>query len=242
MAIDISLRSRLDLRNEDQRWIGNGGEPLMPCRSILLKRSAFDLVTAFPNGFIPSGVTLARETATGLYVPYASSPSEVQTVTRTSTGGTTTYSWDGETTAAVSAAATLTAAVLQAAFEALDNINPGDVTVTGATGGPFTVTFGGRYVGQNVPAITVDNTSATGGTVTIAQTTQGAGSGSGGSDVMVGHLFTSTAYDRDSTANIAAALFWAGVVVRNYLPTGHGLDAAGEADVINWISYRTNVV
>lgn len=242
MAIDISVRTRADLRNEDQRWIGNGGQPLAPCRSIVLDRSGFDLVTAFPNGFIPSGVALGKITATGLYVPYAASPSEVQTLTRTSTGGTVTYTFDGETTAAVSAAATVTAAVIQAALETLASVNPGDITVTGATGGPFTVTFGGRYLGTNVPQLVVDNTSATGGTIVAATGTAGGGAASDGSEVLAGHLFVSAAYDRDSTGDIAAALFWTGEVITNYLPTGHGLDAAGRADVAGWITYTTNVV
>lgn len=244
MAIDISLRNRMDLRNEDQRWIGNGGKPLAPPRSIVLDRSAFDLVTAFPNGFIPSGVALAKLTATGLYVPYAGSPSEVQTLTRTSTGGTVTFSFDGSPVSATvpATAAGLTATAVQTALEGLSTVNPGDVTVTGAAGGPLTVTFGGRYLGQNVPALVVDNTSATGGTVTVATAAAGGGTGSGGSEAMAGHLFVSAAYDRDSTGDIAAALFWMGEVITNYLPTGHGLDAAGQADVAGWITYTTNVV
>jgi hypothetical protein len=243
MAIDISIRNRADLRNEDQRWIGNGGEPIAPCRPIVLDRSAFDLVTDFPNGYIPSGVALAKLSASGLYVPYAGSPSEVQTLTRTSTAGTVTLTCEGETTGTVPAsAAGFTAAAVQAALLSLSNLGIGDVTVTGSAGGPLTVTFGGARLGVDVGAITVDNTSATGGTVTVAQTTAGGGAGSGGSEAMAGHLFVSAAYDRDSTADIGAALFWHGEVITNYLPTGHGLDAAGRADVAGWITYTTNVV
>lgn len=242
MAIDISVRSRLDLRNEDQRWIGNGGEPLMAPRPIILDRSGFDLVTAFPNGYIPSGVCLSRLTSSGLYVPYAGSASEVQTLTRTSTGGTITLTFDGETTGTIAAsAAGFTAAVVQAALLALGNLNPGDVTVTGADGGPLTVTFGGEFLGENVPQLVVDNTSATGGTIVAATGTAGGGSGSGGSEAMAGHLFVSAPYDRDSTGDIAAALFWSGEVITNFLPTGHGLDAAGRADVPT-ITYTTVVV
>lgn len=243
MAIDITVRTRADLRNEDQRWIGNGGQPLAPPRSIVLDRSGFDLVTAFPNGYIPSGVALGKITATGLYVPYAASPSEVQTLTRTSTGGTITLTFDGQTTGTIAAsAAGFTAAAVTTALEALGVVNPGDVTVTGSAGGPLTVTFGGRYLGQNVPQLVVDNTSATGGTITAATGTAGGGTASDGSEVLAGHLFASAAYDRDSTGDIAAALFWTGEVITNYLPTGHGLDAAGRADVAGWITYITNVV
>ncbi len=69
---DISVRASRTLVNEDQRWIGPGGiTALRDNATITLDRSAFDLVTNFPNGFIPSGVVLGRITATGLYAPYA---------------------------------------------------------------------------------------------------------------------------------------------------------------------------
>lgn len=59
------------LGSEDQRWVAPGGIAAMrDADSITLDRSAFDLVTAFPNGFIPSGVVLGKITATGLYGPY----------------------------------------------------------------------------------------------------------------------------------------------------------------------------
>lgn len=60
------------LASEDQRWIAPGGlRAFQDNDSITLDRSAFDMVTAFPNGFIPSGVVLGKITATGLYGPYA---------------------------------------------------------------------------------------------------------------------------------------------------------------------------
>jgi hypothetical protein len=68
---DISIRTAATYLNEDQRWIGPGGiSSMKDARSITLDRSGFDLVTAFPNGFIPSGVVLGKLTATGLYAPY----------------------------------------------------------------------------------------------------------------------------------------------------------------------------
>lgn len=224
------------LPSEDQRWIAPGGiDALRDADSITLDRSAFDLVTAFPNGVIPSGVVLGKITATGLYGPYGASPSEVQTLTRTSTGGTVTFSFDGSPVSATvpATAAGFTAAAVQAALEGLSTINPGDVVVTGAAGGPLTVTFGGRYVGQNVPALVVDNTSATGGTVTVATLTAGGGSASDGTEVAVGFLAVSVAapVGAPSTADIAAALLWHGEVVESMLPAGNGLDAAAKADL-----------
>lgn len=246
MGINIAVRTTHDWRNEDQRWIGNGGVPIAPCRSIVLDRSKFDLVTAYPNGYIPSGVPLARITATGLYGPYVGRSNEVQTLTSTATGGTVTFKFDNSPASATvpSTAVGFTAAAVQTALEGLDNINPGDVTVTGAAGGPLTVTFGGRYVGQDVPALTVDNTSATGGTVVVAAPTAGGSATTNGQQTLAGHLFTAAetiTFPRDtSTANIAAALFWNGVVVTNYLPSP--VDAAGQLDVAGWIQYRTLVV
>lgn len=230
---DISVRTKLTLGQDDQRWIGNGGEPIGKPRSIVLDRSGFDLVTNFPNGFIPSGVTLAKITATGLYVPYAGTASEVQTLTRTSTGGTITLAFDGSAASATipATAAGFTAAATQTALEGLSTINPGDVTVTGAAGGPLTVTFGGRYLGQNVPQLVVDNTSATGGTIVAATTTAGGSAASNGSQTALGHLFAAVAYDRDSTGDIAGALFWNGEVDESFLPTNHGLDATAKAQL-----------
>lgn len=72
---DISIRTGTTYTTENQTWIGPGGiTALRDLRSITLDRATFAgataLATAFPNGFIPSGVTLARVTATGLYVRY----------------------------------------------------------------------------------------------------------------------------------------------------------------------------
>lgn len=146
---------------------------------------------------------------------------EVQTITRTSTGGTVTFTFDGQTTGTVPAtAAGLTASAVQAALEALSNVAPGDVSVAGANGGPLTVTYGGAYVGEDVPELTVDNTSATGGTVTVAETSDvGPMSPERSSRVSVygvpgkvqtitrtstGGTFTLT-YDGQETATISAA-------------------------------------
>ena len=68
----IGVRTtRTYLAGEDQRWIAAGGlQAFQDNDTITLDRSAFDFVTAFPNGFLPSGVVLGRITATGLYGPY----------------------------------------------------------------------------------------------------------------------------------------------------------------------------
>lgn len=236
---DLSTRTIKTYGNEDQRWVAPGGQSgLRDMDTITLDRSGFDLVTNFPNGFIPSGVVLAKLTATGLYVPYAGRASEVQSIAVDATGGTFTITFDGATTAAISA--TATAAAVQAALEAIATINPGDVTVTGgpgAAGGatPYVLTFGGRYLGQNVPAVTTAAGSLTGGASTAAVTT-GTGGGStatDGSQIAAGHLGVAVPYDRNSasTSDLVAALYWRGEVIESYLPAHSGIDAAAKSDL-----------
>ena len=110
---------------------------------------------------------------------------ESQTVrTLNATGGRFTITFDGQTTAPI--AYNATTAELQAALEALSNINPGDVAVTsGAVGGvpnstPVnsgnqSIQFRGQYDQDNVPEITTDATGLTGTTPTapVATTQQG---------------------------------------------------------------------
>lgn len=101
---------------------------------------------------------------------------EVQTLNRGgATGGTATFSFNGsEQSAAVTFGAALpTAIALQTALEGLSTIGTGNVAVTGAAGGPFTITFQGDLADTDVPLIAfVDST--TGGTgLTIVETVKG---------------------------------------------------------------------
>lgn len=75
---------------------------------------------------------------------------EVQTVTVDAT--TFTLEFDDEVTAAITVA-TDDGADVEAALEELPNIEPGDVSVAGPVGGPYVVTFGGRYAGEDVPTL-----------------------------------------------------------------------------------------
>lgn len=107
-----------------------------------------------------------------------SSTNEVQTATEGGAGLTSfTLTFDGQTTAAIVEPSTTV--TVQAALEALSNIAPGDIAVSGG-GQPFvyTITFlsGGAYGGTNVSQITSTPTGGT-GTVTMATTTQGGGVG-----------------------------------------------------------------
>jgi hypothetical protein len=93
--------------------------------------------------------------------------SEVQTITVSATSFTLTY--DGETTSSLTTAST-NGAEVQAALEALSNVSPGDVTVTGADGGPYVATFDPEL--GDVPAITGVGTGGA-ATVTVVETNKG---------------------------------------------------------------------
>lgn len=126
------------------------------------------------------GTVLAKITSgpdAGKVGPYqASGIAEVQTLTESGTisGGTYTITFNGQTTAAI--AYNATAATVQAALEALSNVVPGDIAVTGGPVDttPLTLTFYGNLIG-NVNQVTVDTTNLTGTTpgITVATATGG---------------------------------------------------------------------
>jgi hypothetical protein len=106
---------------------------------------------------------------------YQAGTNERQTIgAHDSTGGTFTLTYSGQTTAAI--AWNANAATVQAALEALSNVAPGDVAVTG---GPLpaqtTVEFKGAIGESNVTQMTSNGTNLTGGsdTVPIATTVAG---------------------------------------------------------------------
>ncbi|MER6844844.1 hypothetical protein [Streptomyces platensis] len=195
--------------------------------------------TAFqPMRRLKSGLPLGKVTASGLYAPYAGATNEVQTVTITGspTGGTFTLTWSGQTTAAI--AYNATAATVRTALEALSNIAPGDVTVTGSAGGPYTVTFGGANLGDDVAQMTASGASLTGGSspaVSVATTTGGGAAGaSDGTQVFAGLLYTETAFNPGST-KCGAALMVHGDVRMDKLPLPFERPAStGRTDSINF--------
>lgn len=96
---------------------------------------------------------------------------EAQQITEGGAGLTSfTLTFDGQTTGAIAAAAT--AAAVRTALEALSNIAPGDVVVTGSAGGPYTVAFAGQYADVDVPQMTATPTGGT-GTVNVTTTSPG---------------------------------------------------------------------
>lgn len=197
---------------------------------ITLDISAFTSSVHYPLGFIPSGTPLAKITASGLYGPY-SVTEEVQTLTEGGSGLTSfTITYSGQTTASIDDDAT--AAQVQAALEALSNLAPGDVVVTGGPlgTGPFTLTFGGTLVDTNVAEVTTTPTGGT-GTVVVATTTAGGAEGSGGLEVCRGLLFGAVTVPSltDNTKDAGGALFVHGFARLSKLP--FTLDANGQADL-----------
>lgn len=107
--------------------------------------------------------------------PTGASANEVQTLTRTATGGTFKLSitLEGRTGTTAPIAFDATDAEVKAALtkkgSTIENIiKDGDVTVSGDA-----ITFAGRLVGADLPLLVIDGANLTGGTVTVAETTPG---------------------------------------------------------------------
>jgi hypothetical protein len=203
----------------DQSWLGST-HGLYNSRTVTPDPALFT-TAAYPNG-IPSGTPLGEVTATGLVGPYTGDSSdEVQTVTQGGTGLTSfTLTYAGQTTTSLAAAST--AAQVQAALVALSNIGPGDVIVTGGTGGPYTVMFAGDLANTDVAQMTATPTGGT-GTVTVATTTAGgADVGSDGRQILAGFLVT----DQKAPGEAGWPMLDHGRITVNHLPvpfatTGH---------------------
>lgn len=235
--MDLTLRTKT-FGVDDQSWLGSrhGLNNAVP---VTLDTSAFTAGAHYPDGYFVSGLPLGRITATGRYGPYGGTVNEVQTVTITGgpTGGTFTLTFDTQTTSPI--AYNATAADVQAALEALSNIEPGDVTCTGGPlpGTAVTVTFGGRYNGQNVPQMTATG-SFTGGTspaVTVATTTEGGSGVTDGTEVLAGFLLTAVDAPADTTTDVVGAMLDHGKVRDANLPIA--VDDAGRADVAGRIIF-----
>ncbi|MEU1761298.1 hypothetical protein [Micromonospora sp. NPDC005652] len=218
---------------EDRSWLGSrdGTEFTETCTLYL---PAFTQNLHYPNGYIPSGILLARFTSgaqAGLMGPYAGATSEAQTVTITGTptGGTFTLTLDGETTGAI--AYNATAAAVKDALAALPSVTGNDVSVSGGPGPgtPYVVAFKGQFAGENVPQMTATGSFTGGSTpaVAVTTTTAGGSNATSGLDVPEGFLFNSTHIRRGSTAtNLGAPLLWRGSIKVNRLPANSGLDEA----------------
>jgi hypothetical protein len=124
------------------------------------------------------GVVMAKLTSTanaGMIGPYQPGTviSESYAIASDRTGGTFTITVGAETTGNI--AYNANAAAVLAALVALDGIDVGAVTVTG-TDVPtddLVITLVGPFAGQNIPALTFNTGSLTGGTALTATATQG---------------------------------------------------------------------
>jgi hypothetical protein len=123
------------------------------------------------GGMTESAVLLASAAALG-----GANEQQTVTVTGTPTGGTFTLTLNGATTANI--AFNAAAAAVQTALEALPNIGPGNVAVSGGAlpGTPVVVTFQNQLGRQNVNQMTAAHAFTGGTTPAIAITTTTPGS------------------------------------------------------------------
>jgi len=112
--------------------------------------------------YIRYGTVLCRIAASAIHSEAVTATGGTRTLTVAVNGGTP------QVTTAL--AYNANAAAIQAALEALSNVAPGDVTVTGT--GPYVYTWGGALANAQV-VLTVQTGSLTGGTSTITTTAQG---------------------------------------------------------------------
>jgi hypothetical protein len=124
-----------------------------------------------PGAMVESGVLLSSIAALG-----GTNEQQTVTITGTPTGGTFTLTYAGATTAAI--AYNAAAAAVQTALEALPNIGPGNVAVSGGPGPgtPYVLTFQNQLARQNITQLTAAHAFTGGTTPAIAVTTTTAGS------------------------------------------------------------------
>ena len=103
--------------------------------------------------------------------PGFSNAVQVVTIGGTPTGGSFTLTYGGQTT--VGLAPDSLASQMQEALEALSSIGTGNVTVTGAPSGPWTVTFQNALGHEAISTMTTANTFTGGATVTATTTVTG---------------------------------------------------------------------
>lgn len=133
-----------------------------PSAKFKLKVEADTNGMALLPGYLQSGNTAyVRVQAQGNVIDNS------QTVTLGApSAGTFTLTYKGQTTAGI--AFNATAATVQTAFLALSTVGAGNATVSGSTGGPYTITLIGTLA-QDTTAITGSGAGLTGGSFLIAQ-------------------------------------------------------------------------
>ncbi|WP_425614644.1 autotransporter-associated beta strand repeat-containing protein [Anatilimnocola sp. NA78] len=104
------------------------------------------------------------------------SSNEIQTLTIPATVTTFNVSFNGSPVSGILTRATLTAAQLQTALEGLPTVGGGNVLVSGATSGPYTITFLNSLSANNVTPLVANLLTGTGAPV-VATTAQGTATG-----------------------------------------------------------------
>jgi P22 coat protein - gene protein 5 len=164
----VILDGQLAPKTDRGLFVSSKDEAAILGDSTLTQWLAYDQGRAIAEGRAPRlmgfdfGMSQLTPTNTGNAV-------QTVTVTGAPTGGTFTLTFSGQTTAGI--AYNATAAAVQTALQALSTIGTNNATVSGASGGPYTVTFQNALY-ANTTALTASGAGLTGGTspgVTIAQ-------------------------------------------------------------------------
>lgn len=111
---------------------------------------------------VPVGARFTTEGILTIRTVTASNNSMVWLITVDASSGNFTITFEGQTTASIAEGAT--AGAVQTALEALSNVAPGDLVVTGSAGGPFTVTAAATYANTDGLTLTVADVDLMGGT------------------------------------------------------------------------------
>ena len=164
--------------------VGNANVP----GDVTVETPAFFVSREIAAETVVAGEEIAL-TASGLVSAASAAVNEVSRLTITATGGTYTLTYDDQTTSAL--AYNAAAATIQSALEALSNVGVGDLVVSG-TGDTRTITAAATLAGTDLSDLTVDDTNATGGDVTIETVAQG-GAAASGRPTIVGIALTGAA-------------------------------------------------
>lgn len=194
-----------------------------------------------PKSFASGSGTLAKltpvtkNTSTGFYQAWATPVSQVETITKagTVTSGTFTVTIDGQASAAI--AWNASNAVILAALEAMPNIQPGDVVLTGGgvagvSTGALTLTFAGSKTGRSMVISTGSGSLGGGGTYDAAIVTAGVETVGTGLDKITGFVWPD-AVVLSGSGEVIGNVALAGIIHRDDVPLVSpviqaGLDAA----------------
>lgn len=169
------------------------------------------VVYALPGAILTvSGLSKGIE----YYLDHGTDEVQTLTITGTPTGGTFSLTYNGVTVASA-IAYNATGATLQTALEAFFGV--GNITATGAAGGPYTVTFKLAYGAMDAALLVLSDNSLTGGTtpsMNIVETTQGASTGNVClfTDLLTGYAITTVLLATGTTACLLNPTY-SGVVV-----------------------------